>query len=198
MATTTFESGWVRVVSSAGTDYGLFRIAGSTIGAYQIYFPFYATDTGNWYKQKIKYNNIGAAILSVKTMNVWDLFPGYPNFYSSDGGLTTQHDYAVFTKFRTGLGAIDQWKSNIAIDNPDIAGFSDPTIKEQYLNKIENIVKNPPIRAYMLLPEAIYQSYNFDKFVFIKTAKLTGNFFVHNIANYIDSNTPVEVNLYML
>ncbi len=198
MATTTFDSGWVRVISSSGTDYGVYFVAGSTIGAYSIYFPFYATDTGIWIKQRIKYNNIGAAVLSVKTMNTWDIFPGYLNFYSSEGGLISTHDYAVFTKFRTGLGAIDQWKTNLSIDNPQINGFTDSTIREKYLNKISDIIKNPPIRAYMLLPEAIYQSYNFDKFVFIKSEKLTGYFFVDNIANYMDSNTPVEVNLYML
>lgn len=189
---------WVRVFSSAGTDYGIYFLAGSTIGAYQIYFPFYANDTGYWVKQKIKYNNIGAGVLSVKTMNTWDLFPGYLNFYSFETGLKNQHDYGVFTKFATGLGAIDQWKSNLAIDNPDIPGFSDPTIKEQYLVKIRNIFNNPPIRAYMQLPESVYQSYKFDSFVFIKSEKLIGYFLVDNIANYIDSRTPVEVNLYMI
>ncbi len=189
---------WIRVISSAGTDYGLFFVAGSTVGAYQIYFPFYANDTGTWIKQKIKYNNIGASVVSVKTMNTWDLFPGYLNFYSFEGGLTSMHDYAVFTKFSTGLGAIDQWKANIAIDNPAIAGFNDPTMMEKYLNRTKDIFKNPPIRASMILPETVYQRYKFDRFVYIKTEKLTGYFFVDNIANYMDSNTPVEVNLYML
>lgn len=198
ITTATFGSEWVRVVSVAGTDYGLFFVAGSGVGVYKIYFPFYANDTGTWIKQRVKYNNIGAGMLSIKTMNTWDLFPGYSNFYSFEGGLKSSHDYGVFTKFRTGLGSIDQWKANLAVDNPNISGFTDTTIREQYMDKIENIFNYPPIRAMMILPEAIYQSYKFDRFVFIRSKKLTAYFFVENIANYIDSNTPVEVNLLII
>jgi len=189
---------WVRIIGSNGTDYGIYFISSSGVGSYSVYFPFYANDSGYWIKQQVKYNNIGPMVLANKTVNVWDLYPGYLNWYSFEGGLKSSHDYAIFTKFRTGLGALDQCKFNLSIDNPQITGFMDTTIKEQYLNKISNFFKNPPIRASMLLPEAIYQSYLFDKFVYIKSKKLIGYFFVDNIANYVDGNTPVEVNLYML
>ena len=105
--------------------------------------------------------------------------------------------YGTFSKQQINY-PIDQWKNNLAIDNPDSGGFVDPTIKELYFNKISRFLQNPNIRARFILPESLYQRFQFDQFIYIKTERLTGYFFVDSIVNYVDSNTPCEINLYML
>ncbi len=109
----------------------------------------------------------------------------------------TSVPYAVFTK-RMFNKPIDQLKNNLAIDNPELLGYTDPTMKELYFNKISRFFNAPKIPAAFLLSEATFKSFNFDRFIYLKTERLTGYFFIESIGNYVDGNTPVSVNLYML
>jgi hypothetical protein len=47
----------------------------------------------------------------------------------------------------------------------------------------------------MTLPLSEFQSFEFDKFIFIKFKDLQGYFFVEKIDNYKDGVTPVKVYL---
>jgi len=198
-----FERGQiVRVINSSGVDFGLFRIGGTNSTKALLFFPFYGTDTGFIITQTIKYNEVGFCLLTNSTINASDLYPGYSTFGYVDASTSVDNrkatnDYAYFTKFKTGLN-IDNNKNNLALENPNIPGVFDPDIKNIYQNRISNIFNNPIIKATMLLPESIYQSYKYDKFVYLKTKDLIGYFLVDTIDDFVDSSTPVEVNFYML
>lgn len=189
----------VRITNSNDVSLGLYQIISLiTSPTRQIIVKdstFNGTGTGFIRKQKIVYNEVGPMILS-----------NYPNAPVSDYSNSASFEYngtiknwplALFTKQQISKN-IDTWKNNLSIDNPDSGGFIDPTIKERYFNKIGRFLQNPPIMVIMLLPEAEYQRYKFDQFIYLKTEKLTGYFFVDSIKNYVDSSTPVEVNFYML
>ena len=181
----------ISITNSDGVSLGYFSTLSGSLTTLNVKFPFYGTDTGFIYKQQINYQEVQPRILTVKpSTNVSD----FSN--SSITGFTTI-PYATFTKPII-LDGIDQWKNNLAIDNPDSGGFTDPTIKELYFNKISRFLNNPNIKARFILPESVYQSFTFDQFIYLKTERLTGYFFVDSIVNYVDGTTPVEVNLYML
>jgi hypothetical protein len=191
----------VRITNGDGVNIGYYMAVDGGGGAtYEdITFPFVSTDTGKIWRQKINYQKVEPRVISIAPSKAPTDFAQAP-IYSVIFGTPTQITslaYATFTKNFTGL-PIDQWKNNLAIDNPNSGNFTDPTIKELYFNKISRFIKNPKIRAVMLLPDSVYQRFKFDQFIYLKTEKLTGYFFVDSIINYVDSNTPVEINLYML
>lgn len=77
----------------------------------------------------------------------------------------------------------------------DVSGIIDTTVEERSLKKITNILNNPTIEANMILPEKVFSSFNFDKFVYLKYKDIQGYFFVEKIDNYKDGVTPVRVDL---
>lgn len=112
----------------------------------------------------------------------------------------SQIHYPCFIKPITSQ-PIDQWKANMAIDNPDFMNniiYTDPTIMDLYYKNISNMVKNPLIPARFIIPESVFQSWRFNRFIFLKTENLTGYFFIDKIDNYRDGNTPITVNLYKI
>lgn len=203
----------IRIVDNNGTNLGYFQTEAVTATTFDIASPFVSNHIGFIYRQTIVYQDITPRILINKTATSFSDFSsslgalkpwnktGYimitDNASNKGVDLRTTIDYAFFTKNRT-TEPIDAFHSNLAIDNPQIADFTDSTIKELYFNNITSFLQNPNIRIMMLLPKAVFQSFEFDRFIYIKSAQLTGYFFVESIVNYIDGKTPVEVNVYML
>jgi hypothetical protein len=190
----------VRITNSDGENLGYYAVwpGPPATNGETILFPFISTDSGKIWRQKIEYQQLSPRIISIKSgasVSEFSPYTLYGNGFTAT--LLTTINYATFTKNLTNL-PIDQWKNNLAIDNPDSGNFIDPTIKELYFNKISRFIENPKVRAMMRLPDSVYQKFKFDQFIYLKTEKLTGYFFVESIENYVDSNTPVEVNLYML
>ncbi len=109
----------------------------------------------------------------------------------------TSVPYAVFTKMIFNK-PIDQVKNNLAIDNPGLLNYTDPTIKELFFNKISNFFQHPKIPATLLIGEAFFNSFKFDTFIYLNTKGLTGYFLIESLDNYVDASTPINVNLYML
>ena len=60
------------------------------------------------------------------------------------------------------------------------------------------MVNNPSIEVFMTLPEAVYNYFVFDRFIYLKTEAFTGYFYVEKINNYKDAKTPVRVDLLYL
>lgn len=193
----------VRITNSDGVNIGYYRSTNTGSLFQDICFPFVSTDTGKIWRQKIEYLQIEPRIISVRpSTNISEISSSRSEISDISSSFfapvsVDSFDYGIFTKSKTNL-PIDQWKNNLAIDNPDSGNFTDPTIKELYFNKISRFIKNPEVNARMLLPDSVYQRFKFDQFIYLKTEKLTGYFFVDSIKNYVDSNTPVEVTLYML
>lgn len=189
----------LRITDLHGSNLGYFLSSRHNTSVYnvQIYMKFISSFQGFIYKQKISFNNINSRILSVKTNSLFsEICTTTTTYYNGSSDINFSSIIpAVFTKQKA-LLPIDSWKNNLAIDN--ISGNNDSTIKELYFNKISRIFNNPNIRCQMLLPQAVFQSFDFSNFIYLKTEHLTGYFFVKSIVNYQDSDTPVEVNLYML
>lgn len=180
----------VRIVSGR-IDLGVFfcdSVTSTYITCSELYFT--GTNTGTIYLQALAYNTVQPRILSVAKATPIPYFSDYPQI----AGVST-YDLAWFVKPKTGY-PLDSLIGTAAYDNP--IGYSDTTIKEQYLKTFSKFLSNPAIRFQMLLPEAVYQSFDFSQFIYIKSADLIGYFFVESIVNYIDGKTPVEVNCYMI
>lgn len=188
----------IRITNSNGVNLGYTKVvliqSTTTI---LVHLNYYGDDTGLIYKQKINYEDVGARILTINPSSSIDSVSANNNSIWIDSTPITSFPVGYFTKPAISRD-VDKWKNNLAIDNINASGYNDPTIKELYFNKISRMLKNPPIKSKMILPEAVYQSFDFSNFIFLKTEKLTGYFFVESIVNYRDGNTPVEVNLYML
>lgn len=189
----------VRITDGDGLNIGYYygALFGARLTYEAIAFQFIETFTGKIYRQRISYQKISPRIVSVKPNTPITEYSSQTAIFEAESQLNNNFDYAVFTKSLTGF-PIDQWKNNLAIDNPDIDNFTDPTIKELYFNKISRFIKNPKIRAVMRLPDSVYQKFKFDQFIYLKTENLTGYFFVDIMPNYVDGDTPHEVIFYML
>lgn len=127
----------------------------------------------------------------------------YPGTTVSDAGGPASFDMAS-TSSATGALSwfdkpitnenIDVIKDSLAIDN--IYGREyNHSAGEKYHSVMETIYNNPKIDAYFLLPASVFESFDFQRFVYIKTKDLTGYFFVQKIDQYKDSDTPVKVEL---
>jgi hypothetical protein len=74
----------------------------------------------------------------------------------------------------------------------------DYTVEQRVLNRIKNMVTNPTVMVVMRLPEKVFLSYNFDRFIYLKHKDFQGYFFVEKIENFKDGVTPVKVYLSMV
>lgn len=193
----------VRIVDDSGGNIGYYVCkSGTTTAAFFKGLFFNQTSTGRIYPQAIEFPDINPRLLVVSNSIPVPDFSQDVNIALENAALSgpfpqTTVQYAHFAKSVTG-DTIDNVKSNAAPENPDIAGFTDPDVKALYHKRIERMLGSPIITARMLLPESIFQGFDFQSFIYLKTKDLTGYFFVQSITNYQDSNTPVEVNLYML
>lgn len=100
---------------------------------------------------------------------------------------------AFFCKPLYGLD-IDSVKISLAIKDPLEREFN-VSIGDLYHSKLKKAFNSPVIECMMLLPEAKYESYKFNKLIYIKSKELTGLFFVHKIDPYVDGKTLTKVEL---
>lgn len=71
--------------------------------------------------------------------------------------------------------------------------MGDIEIDKRYYNRIKNMVVNPIVELFLILPEKAFREFNFDRFVYIKHKDLQGYFFVEKIQNYKNGNVLVRV-----
>lgn len=203
----------VRIVNDSPSNLGYFVCSSSAASGAQLQFyglNTTATTTGKIYRQKISFNSIKPRILLVKELtdtrdfsdsasaSTWPGTYYYRQDFSNQSNFGLQTGFhAHFAKRVTGL-AIDNFKAGLNFGDINDITFTDPNIEEVYFNQISKILSNPTIRFQMLIPEAVFQSFDFSRFIYIKTETLDGYFIVDSIVNYRDGNTPVEVNVYML
>jgi len=102
---------------------------------------------------------------------------------------------AYFTKPKTSVSALNLITDSLQLGTINIESYSDKKIEDTYFRRIKNILRNPKCEAIMTLPLSVFQSFEFDKFIFIKFKDLQGYFFVEKIDNYKDGVTPVKVYL---
>lgn len=106
---------------------------------------------------------------------------------------TTNHN-AWFDKVRDGSPS-DAYHQSMAMDNVPNTYNRNDTVGDLFFNNVKNMFNGPLTRAVMLLPQSVFQKFDFSKMVYISSPKINGYFFVNAINNYTDSKTPVEVEL---
>jgi len=114
---------------------------------------------------------------------------------------TAEYDtihFAYFAKPRAIASGVNQLKDSLNISPIEITSYNDHNNEDLYLKRIKNVLGNPKIESQMLLPVATFHRYNFDKFIYLKSERLTGYFLVDSIVNYVNGRNQVEVNLYMI
>lgn len=102
---------------------------------------------------------------------------------------------SFFDKVPVGNKSIDNIRQSLSINSVNDRNMS---IADSYQGYINRAFNNPLIEAKMILPQSVFYSFDFDRFIYLKTKDLTGLFFVASIRNYKDSNAPSDVTLYML
>lgn len=198
-----------RIVTNEIGEIGYYVTFGLDAGPKAYFYGIIgASYSGIMYRQNITYkNNASRILIANPNRNIRDIsLPGSVssikvttgNEVSNNSTLYDHVAFSWFSKPKTGQ-AFDAQRTTLGVDNPNITGWTTQhTIKEMYFNKISGILNNPTVRAQMILPKAVFQSFDFSNFIYIKTKDLTGYFFVDSIVNYEDSKTSVEVNLFML
>jgi len=195
----------VRIVDDLKGDMGYYVCDSSLSATSSTYkgLTYIGTGTGKIYPQEIQYRETRPRLLvTTNQISVSNISSGteivFDDTFLNTGGIgRTEVQYAHFAKSVTGDG-IDSVKTNAAPGNPDISTFQDPDVKTMYFNKIGSMIGNPTFKAMMLLPESVFQSFDFQRFIYLKTPNLTGYFYVESISNYENSATEVEVTLLML
>jgi len=155
---------------------------------------FISTDSGEFYVQTVSKVQRGPSVLvAVPNFPVRN-FTSATSFNVEGIGDISNVMYAYWAKpfFKE---YINLRGKKLGLAYGEIEGVIDLTIEEHRLNKIKAILGNPTVEATMLLPEAVFNSYNFDKFVRINYKNLSGYFFVDKIQNYKDGQTLVRVDL---
>jgi hypothetical protein len=160
--------------------------------SFELWTDYSATGVGSAWIQKITKNNPGARVLSYIPRISASGFTNQANFKRSTGTYATLAT-AYYFKDTTGY-FLDNYKKGLSYGAID--GKLDFPLSEMYLKNVSKALKNPTIRTKMRLPESVFQSFNFDKFIYLDTGFINGYFLVESILNYSDGNSLVEVNLY--
>jgi hypothetical protein len=87
---------------------------------------------------------------------------------------------------------IDIQKDSLAIDSQYDYNISS---SERYYNTVKKIYQNPIIEVTLSLPMSEFASFDFSRFVYLKTEDITGYFFVDKIDNYTGEDSLVKVTL---
>ena len=154
---------------------------------------FISNSTGKLYTQSVSKGNPKARILSfIPRVDVPQITTGI-NFLIRRGNGFTKANTAYHAKGYS-YPILNGHKQGLLYG--EVLGVIDNTLQEKYLNSISDAIVNPRIRANMILPDAVFQRFNFDNFVYINTGKINGYFLVESIVNHKDGKTLVEANLY--
>jgi hypothetical protein len=149
-------------------------------------------------------HNVKASFIESKHRLLY-VIRDYPTYYA--GGLhnwktvregtytsySTNHN-AWFNKIPDGTPA-DAYHQSVAMDNVPGAFNRNDTVGDLFFNNVKNMFNGPLTRAMMLLPQSVFQKFDFSKMIYISAPNINGYFFVNAINNYTDPKTPVEVEL---
>lgn len=192
-----FKSGdLVRISGTFYSGYGIIvRIDANSCYVRQL--DFIATDTGTL--TKVNYSpvqSINRLLIASPGANTSDF--GATNFgfwYEPDlssGVIWTTCMGAWFDKPKMGHG-IDSRNESLALDTISNRTYNQ-SLRELYHQYIENIYNNPTVKAKLRLPAGAFQSFEFGSFVYLKTERLTGYFFVQKI-EWRDPQTECNIEL---
>jgi len=183
-------------VESASGFYTGFAICVGAVSATtnpRLGIVFGATDTGTIKKYSISKVKSNSRVLIVYPDASVSMLGGANYFYSSsESSSATTAALAWFDKPRLGAKVGDAIDESLAIDQ--IRGYNH-NLKDRFMQQLGNIYNSKAITTTMLLPLAVFQNFQFNAYIYLKTKLLTGYFLVQRIENYKDARTPVKVEL---
>lgn len=174
-----------------------------TITATELYSTsdYSVNSTGTLYVQKVNKVNSGPRILVAIPNLAVSSFTGNSAFNVPTFGNVTNATYAYYHKYSSTINdyklglSYGHIKTITRVDGNTSGPENDIPLEERYLQPIKKMIEGPTTEAKMLLPESVFDNYNFDKFVYIKNQDFQGYFFVDSIQNYKDGKTLVRVDL---
>lgn len=195
------QLGLVRVVDDNAYYSGIHIVQSKSSTTIVLGCLYVGTSTGTVYKQDVSFNSPGSRLLVVNTSyplsNIgakddFDLASTLTGSFSSVSNYTSVN-YGYFSKPTTGRG-VDQLKQSLSYGPINLPGYQDVSLDNRY-RRVKRMRSNPIVRCQMLLPEAVFASFNSDKLITVICKDFGANFWVEKILNYKDSKTPVEVDL---
>jgi hypothetical protein len=191
----------IRVDDGVGANYGYHNIDSITATTLGSTSDYVASTSGTLYIQKITKVNKGSRVLvAIPNFSVSD-FTANANFNVYTFGNVTNATYAYYHKFTGNYSDLNRYKLGLSyghiqtVSSLTLGAENDIPLEERYLQPIKRMIEGPTTEAVMLLPESVFDNYNFDKFVYIKNKDFQGYFFVDSIQNYKDGKTLVRVDL---
>lgn len=187
-----------RVVDDSGIYTGIHlpNIIGSpTDVRFDSYADFISTSTGTLFKQRVTKVSAGHRVLvCIPNLDVKQ-FTMYTNLNYRTVGDDTRAAYAYASKPRYPYSTLLGHKQGLHYGEVSQTGYNDITLTESHLNKFKKMVINPPVLGRFILPEAVFQKWKFNKFIYLKTEKLSGYFVVQKIDQYVGGSVEVEIEL---
>lgn len=189
----------IRVDDGGGANEGYHNIDSITATTLGSTSDYVANTSGTLYIQKINKVSKGSRVLvAIPNFSVAD-FTANANFNVYTFGNVTNATYAYYHKITGNYSDLNNYKLGLSyghIKNYNgVTVENDIPLEERYLQPIKKMMEGPTTEATMLLPESVFDNYNFDKFVYIKNQDFQGYFFVDSIQNYKDGKTLVRVDL---
>lgn len=188
------------LIRISGTFYSGYGIVTNSYNIYTIsvnYMSFIATDTGTI--TKVNYSpvqSINRLLIASPGANTSDFGASLFAFYYEPGltsvATSTTCMGAWFDKPKIGHG-IDVRNESLALDTISNRTYNQ-SLRELYHQYVENIYNNPTVKAKLRLPAGAFQAFEFGSFIYLKTERLTGYFFVQKI-EWKDSQTECNVEL---
>lgn len=195
------QLGLVRVVDDNAYYSGIHIVQSKTSTTIVLGCLYVGNSTGTVYKQSVSFNSPGSRLLVVNNSyplsNIgakgdFDLASTLTGTFSSVSNYTSV-TYGYFSKPTTGRG-VDQLKQSVSYGPINLQGYQDVSLDNRY-RRVKRMLSNPIVRCQMLLPEAVFASFNSDKLITVTCKDFSANFWVERILNYKDSKTLVEVDL---
>lgn len=159
------------------------------------YTDFDGYTSGSLFTQRLSKGKPKARVLSFipsitsTDYNSKNIFIGDPSSYTTLSTSATAYYYKPVYNLYPTLNNYRQGLTYGYIDN-----YNDFSIESMYYNYLRGMITSPTIRTKMLIPEAVFASFNFG-FIYINTGRFNGYYFVEAINNYKDSSTLCEVDL---
>lgn len=193
----SFNNFFVRIDDSAkvANYHGIIQgnaISTSTSTRFDSQADFLINSSGTLYTQSVRFNNGPFIFVVDPNINYSIPFPGSQIAV----GQTTVTDITRGYFARTVKPNTTAYKTfGISYGEITLPGAIARPLTSGKMKEFARSIKEPIVKSKMLIPTNVYKSFNFDSWVYIKTEKLQGHFFVNNIQNYVSSDIPVTVEL---
>lgn len=191
----------IKVIDDNGTYSGYILTnltSAQSTAAIIVEAPFLTTSTGTLVFQSVEKQKTGNRILScISSLLANNVISGGNISFGNAavGGVKTTVAGAYYSKPIYPYSDLNNYQKGLSYGEINLPTYNDISLNDSYFNKINTFLRNPPLYAFFTLPERVFSSWDFTKFIYIKNEELTGYFFVEAIENYKDDTTVVRCTL---